>query len=430
MTILASSLFAVNVAIVFTSVCAVTVLVLLGPLRKQATQVSPSLMSLLLHAAGAAVSLVENSLSSVRDSLRKTETQSGFLDASIADLKMEMSDINNSMFPSGISSSSSDRTVDIGAELSVKNELPAQLKTPAAEDQSGGEHSPTSPIAQDADSRDAAKKEKTALLDSSVSLQLQSAISRKSRYGEAVHPVEFRKFVLTRVGKLTNDAVRLRFAIPDNKKLDIPVGRHVVVQATINGQVTRRAYTPITRPDSPGFFDLVVKGYEFGKMSSYLQKLSVMDTIEVRGPIGMFNYRINTYRHICLIAAGTGLTPCLQTVTSVLEMPEYESDTTFFTLLYQSRSEKDILLLQELRSLHQKYNKRLTIAFFVSSPLNASWGDRIGQVRGCINETYLKKLKLINPIPDMYCVSGPSGFTSSMESMLRTVDESKSVFVF
>jgi cytochrome-b5 reductase len=279
-------------------------------------------------------------------------------------------------------------------------------------------------------SQDVLDTDKNAV-DVSVSLQLQTAISRPTASGTVLHPAEFRKFVLVKIVKLTPETSRLRFAIAGNDSLNIPIGRHVSVRATINGASVRRAYTPITRPDQPGFFELVVKGYEFGKMSSYLQKLSVGEEIDVRGPVGTFNYKKNSFKHICFLVAGTGLTPALQILTSVLEMREYDNDNTQFSVMYQNRTERDILMLGELRLLHQRFKNRLTVAFFVSNPILESWGERVGQVRGYINFHYIKELSKMDPVPDLFCICGPSGFNASMDSACREAGyDSRSMFIF
>lgn len=401
MILIGGNLVVIDIAVVVTCLLGIVVITLLGPMKDDATRQALRLMKTFQKAIESAVDMLESA--SAKGS-GKGGSQTIVLHATSAE-SPPLTTLVETNLGSG---SSEEHTVSEPPPNAIASSSEGKAKFERVD----------------------VTSDSVVMLDSSVSLDMQSAVSRKSIYGEAIHPFEFRKFTVIKVGKLTNDSVRIRFAIPDNKKLEIPVGRHVVVQATINGQMVRRSYTPITRVDLPGCFDLVVRGYEFGKMSSYLQKLSAMDEVEICGPIGKFNYRMSTYKHVCLLAGGTGLTPCLQLLASVLEMPEYQQDTTFFTLLYQSRTEGDILLLHELRSLHQKYNSRLTVAFFVSSPAHSSWGDRIGQIRGPINEDYLKKTQSMAPAPDIYCIAGPSGFNSRLENALRDIDETKSIFIF
>jgi cytochrome-b5 reductase len=102
-------------------------------------------------------------------------------------------------------------------------------------------------------------------------------------------------------------------------------------------------------------FDLLVKRYEFGKMSTHMHSLRAGSKIEVRGPIGRFKYKKNQYPKLGLIAGGTGLTPCLQVIRSILQSPEYApGDKTRLTLFFQNRTEEDILLLDELELLVKK----------------------------------------------------------------------------
>lgn len=59
---------------------------------------------------------------------------------------------------------------------------------------------------------------------------------------------------------LSHDTRRFRFALPTNEHiLGLPVGQHIYLNATINGQLVIRPYTPVTSDDDKGHFDLVIK---------------------------------------------------------------------------------------------------------------------------------------------------------------------------
>ncbi|RZC53698.1 hypothetical protein C5167_012541, partial [Papaver somniferum] len=66
-------------------------------------------------------------------------------------------------------------------------------------------------------------------------------------------------------------------------------------------------YTPISDPESKGYFDLLVKIYPEGKMSRHLANLRPGDVLEVKGP---------------KIAGGTGITPILQVIDAILKNPD------------------------------------------------------------------------------------------------------------
>ena len=87
---------------------------------------------------------------------------------------------------------------------------------------------------------------------------------------KALNPAIFRSFQLTKCTDISSNTKLLRFNIPFNLPLGLPVGRHVSVRATIDGNVVIRPYTPTSRPDQNGYFELLVKNYEFGKVAIFV----------------------------------------------------------------------------------------------------------------------------------------------------------------
>ncbi len=100
----------------------------------------------------------------------------------------------------------------------------------------------------------------------------------------------------------------------------MPLGQHIYLSATINGDLVIRPYTPTSCDDDKGYFELVIK-LKFrnhliniallcfffvinkvykpnthpkfpdgGKMSQYLDKMSIGDSIDVKGPSGRLTY--------------------------------------------------------------------------------------------------------------------------------------------
>ncbi|CAM9398819.1 unnamed protein product, partial [Sphacelaria rigidula] len=64
-------------------------------------------------------------------------------------------------------------------------------------------------------------------------------------------------------------------------------------------------------PILQGHFDLVIKVYPDGEVSSYMFSLNVGDKIEVKGPFPKFAYKPNVKKEIGMIAGGTGEGPSL-----------------------------------------------------------------------------------------------------------------------
>lgn len=141
--------------------------------------------------------------------------------------------------------------------------------------------------------------------DISIGLQREqkaSQITPSSADDKVLSAASFKNFRVLQVTVTSHNTKLIRFQIPNNNGLGLPIGRHVTVRAEVDGKPVMRAYTPTSRPDQKGHFDLLVKTYEFGKMSSHLHTLDVGSFLEVRGPVGRFKYTTNAYKHIGLIA--------------------------------------------------------------------------------------------------------------------------------
>jgi len=62
--------------------------------------------------------------------------------------------------------------------------------------------------------------------------------------------------------ELSRGARLFRFALPSlDQVLGLPVGKHILVCATIDGKLRMRAYTPTSTVDEAGHFELLVKVY-------------------------------------------------------------------------------------------------------------------------------------------------------------------------
>lgn len=116
------------------------------------------------------------------------------------------------------------------------------------------------------------------------------------------------------------------------------------------------------------------------------------------------------------------MTPCLQVIRCILEGPEGEGDSTTFTLLFQNRTEDDILLREELDKLAEKYSNRFSVYYFLSNPSNEVYGNgsKSNEKRGYINADAMKSF-LRPEICQFVGVCGPGGFTESMTKLLTDV---------
>jgi cytochrome-b5 reductase len=260
------------------------------------------------------------------------------------------------------------------------------------------------------------RKNKNEDISVGLKKELQGSITSSNKSTDKVlSAAVFKEFKILQIVKLSKDTKLFRFEIPHGKPLGLPIGRHIALCVDIDGSNVIRSYTPTSRPQQCGYFDLVIKTYEYGKISSYMHKLKPGASVKVRGPVGRFKYVKNTYRTIGLVAGGTGLTPCLQIMKCILEGPEYTDDQTSFVLLYQNREEDDILLKSDLDTLQETFPGRVKIQYYLSKP-NPFWGKSNCEKDGYIGKEAKDLLNSNNC--QLVCICGPSGFNDCMRNLM------------
>jgi len=96
----------------------------------------------------------------------------------------------------------------------------------------------------------------------------------------------------------------------------------VIVRCTsLDGETpVTRQYTVLSQPLTTGYYDLMIKVYKTGAMSSIIEsQWEVGHKVSCRGPFGEFSYRRNSYKNVVMLAAGTGLAPFIPLVKNILD---------------------------------------------------------------------------------------------------------------
>lgn len=199
---------------------------------------------------------------------------------------------------------------------------------------------------------------------------------------------EFHKVHIQEIRPETADAVSVAFKIPENLKADFKftAGQYVTLQTTINGEVIRRAYSICATPES-GEIRVAIKKVAKGVFSTYATtELKVGDAIEITAPEGRFLLSPDANKNYIGFAAGSGITPILSMLKSVLQT----ETTATFTLVYGNKSAADTIFYEELNQLKETYSGRFKL-HYIFSRANVKNSLR-GRIDGNVTNYFVKNM--------------------------------------
>ena len=204
----------------------------------------------------------------------------------------------------------------------------------------------------------------------------------------ALNPKHKTPFQLQGKTVLSHDTYMLDFALPTPQHvLGLPTGKHMFLSAKIDGETVMRRYTPISSNYDVGCVKFVIKAYrpctpfpKGGKMSQHLDAIQIGDFVDMRGPVGEFEYISNGKFFIDgeeqyatrfnMVAGGTGITPCMQIAAEILRHP---LDTTQISLIFACREENDLLMRSTLDEWSEKFPKKFKVHYILSDKWPANW---------------------------------------------------------
>lgn len=222
---------------------------------------------------------------------------------------------------------------------------------------------------------------------------------------------EFQKFTLILKTTLTHNTAVYRFGLPGPQDvLGLPIGQHISIRGMINGKEIVRSYTPTSLDtDAQGYFELLIKSYPQGNISKMFSELKIGDYIEVRGPKGFYEYAPNVFKHIGMVAGGTGISPMYQIIKAIASDP---TDKTKVSLVYGNQSEEDILLKAELDTIIDSKPDQFKVHYMLDNPPKEGWKGGVGYVTQEVMQANLP-----NPKEDgtKLLVCGPPGMVSAVK---------------
>jgi ferredoxin-NADP reductase/predicted pyridoxine 5'-phosphate oxidase superfamily flavin-nucleotide-binding protein len=149
--------------------------------------------------------------------------------------------------------------------------------------------------------------------------------------------------------------------LEDGEPFDFRPGQFFTLVADIGGRSERRPYSASSVPGSPRL-ELTVKQVGDGRFSTYVHRhLAVGDRLLVRGPSGSFH--LDSEREVVLIAAGSGVTPMMSMIRTLLAEPAGPR----IALLYSNHSAEETIFAAELDRLAAQHPGRFSITHVTTS---------------------------------------------------------------
>ena len=215
----------------------------------------------------------------------------------------------------------------------------------------------------------------------------------------------------------TNDAVSIYLTEADGSALEFRPGQFLSVDVVIDGERLRRAYSlaSVCLPNVPRH--ITVKRIQDGRVSNHLNDtIQVGDQLAVLGPSGNFTVepRSVNERHLVMVAGGSGITPIMSILETVLRV---EAGSRV-TLIYGNRGWDGVIFRDRLEALCREFGDRLVVDHVLEHPPEWWTGER-GLLGSEVLESRLQALGVIDDGMLRYFVCGPTPMMEQTHDALQ-----------
>lgn len=225
---------------------------------------------------------------------------------------------------------------------------------------------------------------------------------------------QFYPLTVSHIKRETPNSVVVTFTIPDNLQdvFTFLPGQYITIKKELNNTELRRSYS-ICSPAGSKDLSVGIKKVKGGTFSVYANnELQVGDTLQVSAPEGKFVLKPdNNSRTVAAFAAGSGITPIMSIMQSLLKN---EPNSTFI-LVFGNQSVTETMFYNQITELAQKYSQNLSVYFVYSRTKegNALFGRIDASV---VNYVINNKHK--NQHIDAFYLCGPEGMITTVKEQL------------
>lgn len=220
----------------------------------------------------------------------------------------------------------------------------------------------------------------------------------------------------------TADAVSVAFEIPPQQQPEYQFkqGQYITLKMSIGGEEIRRSYSLCSSPYEKEL-RVAIKAVKGGKMSTYINsELKVGTSIEVMTPMGSFYSVLSggNKKNYLLFAGGSGITPMMSIIKSVLYVEKQSS----ITLIYANKNEESAIFRNELDALVSAH-PNLKVVFVFDMPVIQISELQTGLITSEKAKALIENFGGVNA--DEYFICGPGPMMENVKSSLENLKIAK-----
>ncbi len=238
---------------------------------------------------------------------------------------------------------------------------------------------------------------------------------KKKKHHEKEVRSHYLNLKVTNIIQEIEDAITIVFEMPENK-IDYESGQFLTIIREIDGKEVRRSYSFSSSPFVDSYLAVTIKRVVGGLMSNELNdNLKVGDIVKVMEPMGAFTTKIdkNNKRHLVMFAGGSGITPMMSILKSILS----QEPESMVTLIYSNRNIDSIIFKHELNKLENEDEGRLRVIHILDeAPVD--WQGYSGLLNHEILTAVFERMPDWGVDKTTYLMCGPEGLMNNVATLL------------
>ncbi len=221
-------------------------------------------------------------------------------------------------------------------------------------------------------------------------------------------PPKLLKSRLAKIVDITPTVRELFFELIEPPQINFKAGQFVMLQIPQpDGKLAPRAYSVASADNVKNTFRLVIKFYQHGVASHWVQTLKGGELIDYTGPFGKFLFKEPPAEQVIHVCTSTGLAP----LYGMLASQGINHKNVDYKIFMGVWNEKEIFYEKELEEL-KKVLPKLEVNFVLDKPTDSNWKGPTGFVT-----EHIAKLNLDRPT-EFYICGNPAMIKGVKEMLL------------